>query len=132
LPKRREFNDIGTNGLAVDNTGHIFVADLDNNSVTSYKPDGSPTGLDINFNTLQTGLCAIVSNPNAPNNPYIPCIPSKIAVDSNGKIYVAVIYSPYVSQGTESAVVTFGPDGSPTIPTIYYSGHNVEIQLDDF
>jgi len=75
-------------------TAHkIYVANFNDNTVTTYKSDGTPT-----TPTITKGL----------NDP------RGIAVDSLGKIYVAN----FVDNGTNNNVTSYKPDGTQTTPTI--------------
>lgn len=76
-------------GIAVDSTGKIYIANGLTNAITTYTENGTPT-----TPTITDGLSS----------------PSGVAVDAAGKIYV-------VNNGTLT-VTTYKPDGTRTTPTI--------------
>jgi sugar lactone lactonase YvrE len=74
----------------------IYVANEGDHTLTSYKPDGTQTTLEISTGSdLLTG----------------------VAVDAGGKIYLTS-FVPFEGPGTIGTVTTYKPDGMPTKPTI--------------
>jgi sugar lactone lactonase YvrE len=78
-------------GIAVDRSGKIYAANSGGggaSTVTTYKPDGTPT------TPVITGFGQALG----------------VAVDEAGKIYV--------TDGKNNTLTTYNPDGTPTTPTI--------------
>ena len=107
----------------------IYVVNAGNNTLTTYKYDGTPTiptitdsisdpqGVAVDRNGKiyvangGSGLVTTYDRFGNRTNPTIDVSPWKavaVAVDANGKIYV----------GTSGKLLTYNPDGSRTTPTI--------------
>jgi sugar lactone lactonase YvrE len=91
----------GPHALVVDQTGHIYVADRRNNAIRLITPDGFVSTLagsakDLRGSTDGTAGAARFF------------VPSAVAVDSAGNLYVADGGNNSIRKGTP-AVITFGP-----------------------
>jgi sugar lactone lactonase YvrE len=73
----------------------IYVANVGNSTITTYKPDGTQTIPTISTGTYLFG----------------------IAVAPNGKIY-ALTFDPLKGPNTDGTISSYKPDGTPTSPTI--------------
>ena len=83
-------------------THHIYVANPNSNSITTYTMKGVQTAP-----TITTGIDT----------------PAGTAVDSNGKIYVA--------NAGNNTVTTYDPDGTQTTPTITVKERNIDTGVQD-
>jgi hypothetical protein len=113
----------------------IYVVNAGNNTLTTYKYDGTPTtptitdsisdprGVAVDRNgkiyvaNAGSGLVTTYDQSGNRTSPTIDVSPWKaaaVAVDANGKIYVG---------NTGYSVTTYNPDGSQTTPTIHVNNN---------
>ena len=90
-----QFNN--PSGVAVDSSGHVYVADLWNHRIRKIDPAGVVTtlaGSSTNGNNNGTGTAAQFNRP------------AGVAVDSSGNLYVADLYNHRIRKISPTAAVT--------------------------
>jgi sugar lactone lactonase YvrE len=85
-------------GVAADNSGNVYVADADNNSIRKITPTGVVTTL--------AGTTGKSGSADGTNNTALFSEPGGVAVDSTGNIYVADTYNSTIRKVTADGVVT--------------------------
>ena len=86
-------------GIAVDNSGNVYVADVLNNAIREVAPDGTVT-------TLAGTMSYAVGNADGAGSIAQFCHPCGVAVDSQNNIYVADAGNQTIRRITPSRVVT--------------------------
>ncbi|MBV8530240.1 MAG: hypothetical protein JO104_02900 [Candidatus Eremiobacteraeota bacterium] len=95
---------IGYGAAQAPRSFKIYVANIGNGTITTYKPDGAQT-----TPTIQTG---------SSDTDYL----FGMAVGPEGKIYALNFYS-LEGSNSSGTLTTFMPDGTPTTPTIQIKEH---------
>ena len=103
----------GPTGIAPDTAGNLFITDSQNNRIRQISPDGTittvagagPTGIDVHSGCAPSG-------DGGPATSATLCLPSNVAVDQAGNLFVADTYYPYDSW---QVVRKISPSGITTV-----------------
>ena len=103
----------GPTGIAADTVGNLFITDSQNNRIRQISPDGTittvagtgPTGIDLHRGCAPSG-------DGGPATSATLCLPSNVAVDQAGNLFVADTYYPYDSW---QVVRKISPSGITTV-----------------
>ncbi|HTR50078.1 MAG TPA: DUF4215 domain-containing protein, partial [Kofleriaceae bacterium] len=94
------------NGIAVDNSGHVYIADTDNNRVVRVELDGSITGV------AGTGVAGFGGD-NGPATSAQLDSPGAVAVDGIGRLFIADTGNQRVREvDVDGTITTIAGDGN--------------------